>query len=305
MGGKKPFVVACIPAYNEERTIAKVVLQTMKYVDKVIVCDDGSSDLTGEIAERLGAEVIRHKTNLGKGAALRSLFETGRKMNPDVSVTMDADDQHNPEEIPKLVKPILEGKADVVIGCRFSFDNSIPAIRRWGNRVLSFLTNVSIRSKVKDTQSGFRAYSRKAIRVINVIEDGMAVDSQIFVEAKEKGLMVVEVPVSTRYPKDVKTSKKNPLQHGAEVILSILELVGERRPLLMLGIPGSALLGVGGASFVMILKIFNETREIAIGTAMLGIVSTLLGTLFLFGALILWILGKRLRRLENYISSQR
>jgi len=299
----KPFAIAAVPAYNEEKTIAKMVLLSQKYVDKVLVCDDGSSDMTKEIAESVGASVIRHEKNFGKGVALRSLFEAGRKIDADIFVTLDADDQHDPDEIPKLLEPILRGEADMVIGCRFPFDSSIPVHRRLGNRILNFFTNLSA-GRAKDTQSGFRAYSRMALNVIDVTEDGLGVDSQIFLDAKEKGLKVVEVPVSTRYPKGVKTSKKNSLRHGSEVIFSIIELVSERRPLLFLGVPGLALFAMGGVSFVMVLLIFNETRQFAIGTAMLGVVSTLLGTLLIFGALILYILSKRLRHLENRIANR-
>ena len=110
--------MACIPAFNEEKTIAKVVLLTQKHVDKVVVCDDGSTDMTGEIAERLGAEVIRHERRLGYGAAIQSLFRRARELGADVMVTLDADLQHNPD-IPVLVKPLWEGGADIVVGSRF------------------------------------------------------------------------------------------------------------------------------------------------------------------------------------------
>jgi len=299
------FVVVGVPAFNEERTIAKVVLGAKKYADRVLVCDDGSTDMTGEIAEKLGAEVIRHERNLGKGVALRSLFEAGRRIGADVFVTLDADDQHDPEDIPRLVEPILRGDADVVIGNRFRFEGSVPAVRRWGNRVLNFLTNLSAGGGAEDTQSGFRAYSRAALEVIDVSEDGLSVDSQIFVDAKEKNLRVVEVPVSAKYPRDVKTSKKNPFQHGSEVIVSLIELISERRPLLFLGVPGLMLLTMGGAAFIMVLNIFNETRKFAIGTAMLGLASALFGALLVFAALILWVMGKRLSRLENRVSSRK
>jgi len=300
---KGPLFIAAIPAYNEEKTIAKVVLQARRYVDKVVVCDDGSTDLTMMIAKEMGADVIQHEKNLGKGVALRSLFEAGRKIGADIFVTLDADDQHDPNEIPKLLEPILRGEASMVIGCRFSSGSSIPVYRRLGNRILDFFTNLSA-GRAKDTQSGFRAYSRMALNFIDVTEEGLGVDSQIFLDAKEKNLKVVEVPVSTKYPKDVKTSKKNLLQHGFEVIQSVIELVSERRPLLFLGIPGLAFFAVGGASFVMVFEIFNGTRQFAIGTAMLGIASTLLGTLLLFGALILYVMGKRLQRLENRVANR-
>lgn len=299
----KPLIVVGIPAFNEERTIAKVVLKAQKYANRVIVCDDGSEDMTAKIAKELKAYVIQHERNLGKGATLRSLFEAGRKIGADVFVTLDADDQHDPSEIPKLVEPILRCEADVVIGCRFASNSSFPAVRKWGNRILNFFTNLSA-GKVNDTQSGFRAYSKIALNVIDVIEDGLGVDSQILIDAKNKNLRVVEVPVSTNYPKDVKTSKKNFLQHGFEVFLSLIELIIETRPLLFLGIPGLVLFILGGVSFIFVLKIFNETRQFAIGTAFLGVVSTLVGTFLILGSLILWVMGKRLSHLENRIANR-
>ncbi|MFQ5759231.1 MAG: glycosyltransferase family 2 protein, partial [Candidatus Bathyarchaeia archaeon] len=109
MNKDRPFVVAAIPAYDEEKTIARVVLQAQRYVDRVVVCDDGSRDLTAKIAEKLGAEVIRHERNMGYGASIQSLFRKARELNADVMITLDGDGQHNSGEIPMLVEPVLEG----------------------------------------------------------------------------------------------------------------------------------------------------------------------------------------------------
>jgi len=135
-------VVAGIPAYNEERSIARVIVKAMNYVDRVIVYDDGSTDMTGEIAERLGAEVIRHERNLGYGAALASLFRRAREADADVLVVLDADGQHNPDDIPRLVKPVLDGESDIVCGSRFlSEENDMPSYRRWGiNRITKLVS---------------------------------------------------------------------------------------------------------------------------------------------------------------------
>ena len=116
----KPFTIACIPAFNEEGRIASVIVRARRRVDAVVVCDDGSGDLTGEIAEGLGAVVVRHGRNLGKGAALRSAFLRARELGADVVVMLDADGQHDPEEIPGLVEPILKGAADMVVGSRYA-----------------------------------------------------------------------------------------------------------------------------------------------------------------------------------------
>src|SRR3972149_7570530 len=126
-------IVACIPAYNEENAIAKVLIETSKHVDKTLVCNDGSKDMASEIAQRLGATVFEHPQNMGKGAALRTLFEACKSLHPDAVVTLDADWQHDAKEIPKLVEPILKGVADVVIGSRFlNSDKNTPNYRKVG-----------------------------------------------------------------------------------------------------------------------------------------------------------------------------
>jgi glycosyltransferase involved in cell wall biosynthesis len=216
----KPFVVACIPAFNEEKTIAKVVLLAQKHVDKVVVCDDGSGDLTGEIAERLGAEVLRHDGNFGKGAALKTLFSRAVELGCDVAVTLDGDGQHDPCEIPRLVEPVLNGDADVAVGSRFLGKVEVPRYRVIGNKALNLLTNVKMAEKLSDTQCGFRAYSGKALSLISVSEAGIGVDSQILLDASDKGLRIVEVPVGVSY-KDAKSSY-NPVSHLVMVVYSMI-----------------------------------------------------------------------------------
>jgi len=231
-GGRslKPFVVAAIPAYNEEKTIARVVLQAQKFVDQVVVCDDGSGDLTSEIAERLGAVVVRHGRNLGKGAAFKSLFGKALELDADVVVTLDGDGQHDPIEIPHLVKPVLSGDADIMIGSRFlAGNNGMPLYRRFGSGVLNGLVNMfGNGKKVSDTQSGFRAYNRKALKEIDITTNGIGVDSEILLKAYDNEVKIKEVPVSCRF-KGVRGSTHNPLKHGMNVVASIIRYASERR----------------------------------------------------------------------------
>jgi len=195
----KPFIVACIPAYNEEKTIAKIIIQAQNYVDKVILCDDGSSDFTYEIAKRLGAEVIRHDKRLGKGLALKDLFKKALELKADIVITLDADGQHDPREIPKLIKPILSGKAELVVGARIIEPFKAPFYRRFGRKVLDMLTSYASIKSLKDTQSGFRAYSRKAIELIEISESGFGVDSEILIKAKSLGIKLAQVPIKNIY----------------------------------------------------------------------------------------------------------
>lgn len=207
---RKPFVVACIPAYNEERTIAAVVLKAQRYVDRVIVCDDGSSDLTGEIAKRMGAEVVVHENNKGKGAAIKSLLRRALALNADIIVTLDADLQHDPEEIFKLITPILKGEAEVTLGSRFvpGAVSNISVLRLLGARLINWVVRKSLHVPVKDIQTGFRAYSRRAAEIALKAEaNNYGVEQEQLALLTRAGLKIVEVPVTVRYG-GLKTSKK-------------------------------------------------------------------------------------------------
>ena len=160
-------VIVGTPAYNEEKYIGSIVIQARQHADEVIVVDDGSMDHTSRVAELAGATVVRHETNKGYGCAIQRILAEAKKRDPDVLVILDADSQHNPDEIPALAKAVAEG-FDVVIGSREMQKNIIPSYRRFGQRVLSRLTHIASRKKLSDTESGFRAYSRKAIGALKL-----------------------------------------------------------------------------------------------------------------------------------------
>ena len=162
--GLKPFILACIPAYNEEKTIGAILDQAFRHVEQVVVCDDGSTDGTNEVARRKGATVVRNPYNMGKGRALQACFRLADRIAPDVIVVMDADGQHDPEDIPRLVAPILEGEADLVIGSRYVEGSSTdaPLYRRVGLSIVNVF-NQTANDDVKDTQSGFRAFNKDAL----------------------------------------------------------------------------------------------------------------------------------------------
>lgn len=237
-----PFVVVGIPAFNEERTIARMVKESMKYADVVVVCDDGSSDLTAVTAKRLGADVIVHVKNYGYGAAIGSLFSRALVLGADVLVTLDGDGQHDPSEMDGIIRPIVQNEADMVIGSRFADGQGIdemPRYRQFGVKLITEMVERSSKMEVSDAQSGFRAYSRRALSRLRVFESGMSASVEILFEAKRNGLRICEVPCSCKYGiENVETSKKNPLAHGLEVVGSIVRLKVKERPLLYLGIPG-------------------------------------------------------------------
>jgi len=295
----KPLVVAAIPAYNEEKTIARVILLARRHVDRVLVCDDGSRDLTASLAEELGADVIRHGKNLGKGAAFKSLFGKALELAADVVVTLDADGQHDPGEIPHLVKPVLSGDADVVVGSRFlTGNNEMPLYRRFGSRVLNGLVNRFGEEKVSDTQSGFRAYNRKALLEIDVTAQGIGVDSEILMKAYGNDVKIKEVPISCRF-KGVEGSTYNPLRHGLDVFVSIIGYASQRRPLLVFGVPGSVVLAAGLMLFVYVLQIYFATWQFAIGYMFVSMIAILAGILSIFTAILLHAIANLVERSER------
>jgi len=284
-----PVIIAAIPAYNEEKTIAKVVMLAQKHVDRVVVCDDGSTDWTARIAERLGADVVRHDRNCGYGTALQSLFRRAKEMGVDVMVTLDADGQHNPSEIPMLVIPVLEGKADVVIGSRFFADtkNSVPMSRRLGIKVITKLAGFSSKYKVSDAQSGFRAYGRKALESLRLYENGMGASVESLMEIQKQGLTVAEVPTACNYH-GLETSTHNPVRHGASVVMSILRLVVEEKPLIFLGVPGVISLLCGLLFGVWMLQLYAVERRIVTNVALASIAFILIGFFTIFTAITLY-----------------
>lgn len=287
-------IIAGIPAYNEEKAIAKVILLAKRHADVVIVCDDGSSDLTADIAENLGVKVLRHSKNMGKGAALKSLFRASREIGADVLVTLDGDGQHDPNEIPELIPPILDNQADIVIGSRINHRSEMPVYRKIGNGVLDFFTNAGSKNKVLDTQSGFRAYSRRAIQEIDITEMGLGVDSQILLDAEESKLRVIERVVTCSY--EGQTSKRNPIVHAADVLVSILTVIAEKRPLFYLGVPSAVLLIIGTFLTVWLLNLYVSDGGFSIVIALFAIATVLIGLLLAFAAIIL----KAISRLRRY-----
>jgi glycosyltransferase involved in cell wall biosynthesis len=288
---KKPFVIACIPAYNEERTIAKVIIKTQKYVDKVIVCDDGSKDMTSEIAERLGAIVIKHERNMGKGEALRNLFKKAIELNADIVITLDGDGQHNPDEIPSLINTLKEEKADIIIGSRFLLnEKNVPGYRAIGNKILNIVTG----GKITDTQSGFRAYNGKILDMIIPAEAGMGVDSEILMKAVENNLKIVEIPITVTY-KVPKSSKKMPLYHALDVIASTIKFISVRHPLMYYGIPGAILLLIGMFFGLWTIQIYVQQKQLITNIALIAMAATILGLVLATTAIILFTIITLLR----------
>ena len=277
-----------IPAYNEEKNIALIITKLKKITDSIIVCDDGSSDLTGEIARELGAVVISHPKNMGYGAAIRSLFLKAKELDLDGLITMDADGQHRIEDINSVFGPINDEVADIVIGSRFLDKKSeeMPNYRKVGIKIITKVTNLSIKEKLTDSQSGFRAYNKKALQKVIPSDVGMGVSTEILIKASNLELKVTEVPIKVHY--DVDTSTHNPVSHGTSVILSTIKFTSIHNPLKFYGIPGIIFLIIGLSFIAWTIQIYAVSQQIITNVSLIGIGCIVLGAVLLMTAVILF-----------------
>src|SRR2546426_2754975 len=274
-------VFAAIPAFNEGPTIGSVVLRTKQYAEEVVVIDDGSKDDTAEIAALARAPVITHVRHLGKGTAIRTAWLFARERHPEALVLLDGDHQHNPKDIPRIVEPILAGKADVVLGVRWGKTSGMPMYRRIGKRALDYATAAATKNGLlTDSQCGFRVFSSRALNVIEPTENGLSIESQMLLEAQERNLRIHEVNIDVRY--DIAGSTLTPGRHGTSVLGRIVTLVSEKRPLFFFGVSGAVLLLIAAALGVVLLRTYDATRAFAIGYAFIVVLFGIVGIVSIF-----------------------
>lgn len=281
-------VVIGLPAYNEEKNIARIIARLQDSQYTIIVCNDGSTDLTGSISEKMGVTVLNHPRNLGYGAAIKSLFKKAKELSCDVLVTFDADGQHSVSEISNLINPIKKGEADIVIGSRFleGKGKNIPRYRKVGIKVITSLTTSLTELKLTDSQSGFRGYSNRVLQEIIPSESGMGVSTEILIKASKKNFRIKEIPITVFYGEE--TSTHNPVPHGISVILSTMKFISIERPLRFYGIPGIIFLAIGLFFVVLTLQIFADTRQVTTNVALVGVSSTIFGTILLMTSILLY-----------------
>ena len=276
-----------IPAFNEESNIGKIIITLKKITNDIIVCDDGSSDLTREIAEGLGAKVISHRKNMGYGEAIKSIFNEAKKKESDILVTFDADGQHRPEDIMSLTKPIIDQQAEVVIGSRFlKNETDMPKYREIGVKILTKVTNMSIKENLTDSQSGLRAYKKKVLQNINLTDSGMGISTEILIKSHQKKFRIVEVPIQILYGKD--TSTQNPVSHGTSVLLSTIKYTSIQHPLKFYGIPAIIFLLVGLSFLIWTFQIYAEETRVVTNIALVGIGTVILGAILMISAILLY-----------------
>lgn len=286
---EKHDILVLIPAYNEGLVIGSLILNVQQYADKVIVVNDGSSDNTEEIAKLADVECLSLEQNSGKAHAMMLGFERARELNYTVTVMIDGDGQHNPADIPKLVEPVLNGEADLVVGSRFLESagvEEIPAYRKVGQKILNQATNVSSGFKCSDSQSGYRALSQKALMNMNFVSSGYGIESDMLSHFAELGLTITEVPISVTYEVPHK-HKMNPIKHGLSVLSGLIQLITVKRPIICFGIPGSILTVIGAVLGFNALSIASKSAWSPTLT-LTSLMLILMGMLLVSVALILY-----------------
>jgi hypothetical protein len=315
MPKKRSVVAACIPAFNEEATIARVVLLAERYVDQVFVCDDGSTDMTGIIAEALGAVVVLHEANLGYEAALLSLFEEAVKRGVDVVVTLDADGQDDPSEIPMLLERLNVGDVDLVVGSRFleGVGSEVPASMEAGTEEIAGVVAEG-GVKVTDAESGFRAYTRHALESLTPAGEGVGVSTGILLKAGEKGLRIAEVPIHVKHDENSSAqspaphglelvpttlnenpSTRSPVPHGLDLVPITLNRLSIRYPLLFYGGPGFITSAVALVFWYWMLQIFDSSREVNPDLALVAAGASTVGLVLLLASIALWVINSVVR----------
>ena len=277
-----------IPAYNEEKNIASILVKLKRIADNVIVCNDGSTDATGDIAKELGAIVVNHEKNQGYGAGIRSIFLKSKEVESDVLVTLDSDGQHDVGDIEKLIEPIQNGKCDLVIGSRFLEENvkNVPNYRKIGINIITKVTNATLKNKLTDSQSGFRAYNKKIISEVKPSELGMGVSTEILIKASNKEFIIGEVPITVSY--EGNTSTHNPVSHGTSVLFSTLKFTSIEHPLKFYGIPAAIFLIIGITFVVWSIQIFSEGGRLVTNITLIGATMTILGVILSIAAILLY-----------------
>ena len=272
-------IIIGIPAFNEEKNIARIITELSNISDEIIVCNDGSTDLTSKIAEKMGAVVINHEKNLGYGGAIRSIFLKAKEIQGDVLVTFDADGQHRVEDIQQVLDPIINNNADLVIGSRFldESEKEVPQYRKIGIKVITKITNATIKKQLTDSQSGFRAYSKEVLNNLNLSELGMGISTEILIKASSKDFRILEVPIKIIYSGD--TSTHNPISHGSSVILSTIKYTSIEHPLKFYGIPSMIFFIIGVSFTYLSAQYYTEIGRlntnltiVAAGTILLAVV---------------------------------
>lgn len=217
-------VCCLVPAFNEEKRIAAVVSGALRKVGRVFVVDDGSQDRTADAAKAAGALVIRHEINSGKGMALRTGFQQVLDAGYDAVITLDADGQHNPEEIDRFLEAYAADTADIIVGSRMGSRDAIPTYRYIPNRIGIFCISRAAGCPIEDTQSGFRLYRRQVLEQTRLKTTGFETETEVLIRTGRNGFRIASIPVSAVYHADYTTNFR-PVRDFYRISILVLKLV--------------------------------------------------------------------------------
>ncbi|MBS3097665.1 glycosyltransferase family 2 protein [Candidatus Woesearchaeota archaeon] len=205
-----------IPAYNEEKRISEVIKKIKKYANKVVVIDDGSKDKTYDAAKRLNVIALKHIVNLGKGAALKTGCDFALKRGAEAFIAIDADAQHDPDEIPKFIKNL--NRYDIIFGCRKKRE-TMPLVLKFGNWFIHAVTKILYKTDIKDTQCGYRAFTKKAYEKIRWKASDYSMESEMVANAGKNKLKYTEVPIQTFY---LNKYKGTTILDGVKIVFNMI-----------------------------------------------------------------------------------
>jgi glycosyltransferase involved in cell wall biosynthesis len=263
----KKHVIVGIPLFNSEETVASIILSCSSYSDEVVCIDDCSTDSSAEVARKAGATVISHEINRGVGGVAKTLFRYAKEKNATIVILIDSDGQHDPEDLPKLIKPLNENKADLVIGSRFvsgGKSKNMPSYRKFGLKLINTVSKWHSKQLVRDTQSGYRGFNKKAIDTVRFENEGMKSSLEILESISDKGLRILEIPTTIRY--DLKnTSSLHPIPHGLSVFSYALTTLSQKKPLLVFGLPGLSMIIIGAMFGLRTINHVSEWTGLTVG----------------------------------------
>jgi glycosyltransferase involved in cell wall biosynthesis len=296
-------IMVCIPTYNAESTISEAVKKCKEFADLVLVINDGSTDNSATIAKESGAEVLTHKINLGYGGAIKSGLAEALKRKAKVTITFDADLQHDPKDLLKIIEPIISEKADIVIGSRFLEESdNVKPYRKFGIKLITKIVNSFSGSNIKDAESGLRSYGYDALKKIvpGLETEGMGMSAEILLKAAVNKLKILEVPRTEMYPDNVQTSSQNPLKHGLTVVSTILKLIIETKPLAAFGIPSLFFFLLFGVCSFFVIEFYNDMSRLPVGLTLFTITMLTMAFFFILAGVILYVLSRISTKLNFY-----
>ncbi len=293
-------IIAIIPAYNEEKTIDQIVKNVKQYVTDVIVVNDGSTDNTGEIANKAGAFVFTNDYNMGLGVTIKNGLRIAKRLMADIVVTIDADGQYLPEEIPLILDPIIKLEADLVLGSRVLKKGAkMGLINKVGNKVFTWAVNRFSGLHLSDAQTGFRAIRREILEEIKITSD-YTYTQELVIRCAEEGFRIEEVPVSFVNRISGKSRLiSDPADYALNVSIIGLRIYRDYHPLALFGGLGTAFIAAGLLLGVYVVYGYI-IASLQVGLVMLSVVLIIIGVqILVFGLLADMFITKNIKHVKD------